>query len=57
VGVVDLVLAWAFQSGRLGGAGVGEQPIPATETEPSGADAIAGEATDDPNYNPYARED
>ena len=42
VGVIDLALAWAFASGRLGSTG--------------GA-ADAPEAGEDPSYNPYARED
>jgi len=57
VGLVDIVLAWAFQTGRLGGAGVGAQTIPATDQPAAGPDVIAHEATDDPSYNPYARED
>ena len=57
LGVADLVLAWAFHTGRLGGAGVGAQTIPATDQPADGPDVVAREATDDPSYNPYARED
>jgi hypothetical protein len=57
VGLIDFVLAWAFNAGHLGGAGIGTQTIPASEQPAAGPDVVAREATDDPSYNPYARED
>lgn len=55
VGVADLGLAWAFRTGRLGAGSAAEAP---TASAPdTGPDAAAREATDDPSYNPYARED
>jgi hypothetical protein len=45
LGVVDLGLAWAFASGRLGAG-----PAPEDRAAPP-------DPTADPSYNPYARED
>jgi hypothetical protein len=54
VGLVDFALAWMFSSGRINSAAysphLGQPPAP----DP---DRAAHEATDDPSYNPYARED
>ena len=46
VGAIDLVLAWAFATDRLGtpGAAVAEDGTPIDPAQ-------------DPSYNPYARED
>jgi hypothetical protein len=57
IGLIDFILAWAFSAGHLGGAGVGIQTIPASDQPDTGPDVIASEASDDPDYNPYARED
>ena len=51
VGLVDFVLARMFASGRLGGSGV-----QAATEEPADA-AEPADPTQDPTYNPYARED
>jgi hypothetical protein len=52
-GLIDFVLASLFSSGRLGSATYDQRP-----GEPlQDPDLAAGEATDDPSYNPYARED
>ena len=56
VGALDLVVAWAFASGRIGLSRA--NVVPPTGAEPeAGPDVAAHEATDDPSYNPYARED
>lgn len=48
IGVIDLALARGFASGRLGA------PAPGAEI----AEELApGDASRDPDYNPYARED
>ncbi len=55
VGLIDLALAWAFASGKLGLSGA--NVVQASEQPATGPDVAAHEATDDPSYNPYARED
>lgn len=52
IGVVDLIIARGFATGRLG------TPATAAPTAPEMADEIAsGDASQDPTYDPYARED
>jgi hypothetical protein len=53
IGVLDLALAWAFATGRLGGrtAGVSDPTQGEASADPSPDPAA------DPSYNPYARED
>jgi hypothetical protein len=50
VGLLDFAMARMFSSGRWGGAGVQA----ATE---EGSSAEPADPTQDPSYNPYARED
>lgn len=50
VGIVDFGLAWAFSKGYVG-TGAPQR----REAEASGDAATV--ATEDPSYNPYARED
>jgi hypothetical protein len=53
IGVVDLVVARGFATGRIGPA-----PVAAAEGEDRISDELApGDASQDPSYNPYARED
>jgi hypothetical protein len=54
VGLIDLALAWAFASGRIGLSGA--SVVGASEPPATGPDVAVQEATDDPSYNPYARE-
>jgi hypothetical protein len=52
IGVVDLIVARGFATGRLG------TPATAAPIEPEMSDELApGDASQDPSYNPYARED
>ena len=52
IGVLDLVIARGFATGRLGA------PPTAAPIEPEMSDELApGDASQDPSYNPYARED
>jgi hypothetical protein len=51
IGVADLIVARGFSTGRLG-------TPRATAAEPEMSDELApGDASRDPSYNPYARED
>lgn len=50
VALVDLALAWAYATGRIGPAAQRRR-----EAEASGDAAMAAEV--DPTFNPYARED
>jgi hypothetical protein len=52
IGVVDIIVARGFATGRLGTSSA------AAPTEPEVSDGLApGDASQDPSYNPYARED
>jgi hypothetical protein len=52
IGVLDLVIARGFATGRLG------TPPTVAPIEPEMSDELApGDASQDPSYNPYARED
>jgi hypothetical protein len=52
IGVVDLIVARGFATGRLG------TPPAAAPIQPEMSDELApGDASQDPSYNPYARED
>jgi hypothetical protein len=52
IGVVDLIVARGFATGRLG------TPRASAPTEPEVSDRLGpGDASQDPSYNPYARED
>jgi hypothetical protein len=52
IGVADLIVARGFATGRLG------TPPGAAPAETEMADELApGDASRDPSYNPYARED
>jgi hypothetical protein len=52
IGVVDLIVARGLATGRLG------TPANAAPIEPGMSDQLApGDASQDPPYNPYARED
>jgi hypothetical protein len=52
IGVADLIIARGFATGRLG------TPPSAAQAETEMTDELApGDASRDPSYNPYARED
>jgi hypothetical protein len=52
IGVADLIVARGFATGRLGA------PRATAAAEPEMSDELApGDASRDPSYNPYARED
>ena len=50
VGLADLVVAWAFSTGKLG-------PLAQRRREAETEGNLAAELESDPSYNPYARED
>jgi hypothetical protein len=54
IGLVDLFFAALLSTGRLGAAPIASAPAGPPPEDP---DHVAGEVTDDPSYNPYARED
>ena len=67
IALIDIGFAWAIATERIGS---GDRAQPLTSPEPLDADSIAGQASDDPSYephdpaynpenpeNPYARED